>query len=298
MKIEPACYPCALNRLSCTAHQITEDSWLHHRLLRGAMQELASMRRDATPAEMMFMLESLASKTLGAPDPYHAARKEWRRELADTHAAASRRIAAAADPLGAALLYAARANVFDDEQLSPREIRIELERTGLRAGEPPGSDGFAASAVEAFRLELEQARDLLFLHDSAPELPFDRALIERLGVIAPNLRVSCVVRSQPILLDATREDALHYGISDLPNVARVLDPGIFALGTPLDECSSEFRDSFAAAGIVLAKGQAHFETLENCGRPVYHLLRVKCRVMAKCQGVRVGDEVFLKGPAP
>ena len=51
---------------------------------------------------------------------------------------------------------------------------------------------------------------------------------------------------------------------------------------------------FEAADIVIAKGQANYETLDDCGRTIYHLLRVKCSVMARRQGLKVADVVFLK----
>ena len=72
------------------------------------------------------------------------------------------------------------------------------------------------------------------------------------------------------------------------------DPGISALGIPLNECSREFRDLFDEADVIIAKGQAHYETLTDTGKPTYSLMRVKCAVVAKTQGVQPGDLVLYK----
>ncbi len=46
MKVDPACYPCALRRLLSSAAHITDDQWLHHKLTVKAMGDLAAMERD------------------------------------------------------------------------------------------------------------------------------------------------------------------------------------------------------------------------------------------------------------
>ena len=134
----------------------------------------------------------------------------------------------------------------------------------------------------------------MFLHDSGPEAPFDRELLRQVVARRPSLEVTCVVRPSPVLLDATREDLERYQFERIDGVVDVIDAGIAALGVPLNECSREFRDRFEAADVIIAKGQAHYETLEDCGRTVFFLLRVKCPVMARRQACKVGDVVFVK----
>ena len=54
----------------------------------------------------------------------------------------------------------------------------------------------------------------------------------------------------------------------------------------------QFREVFEAADLILAKGQASFETLADDEKTVYFLFRVKCEVMARAQGAEIGDLVF------
>ena len=292
VKVDPACYPCALRRILSSATHITDDQWLHHKLIVKAMSDLAEMERDVTPAEMMLHLESLLCSTLGVTDPYQKVRGEWNQEMAEHAAEIGDWVRRAKDPLQAALCLAGGANVFDDECLSQRQLRDAVR--GLQDGSAAESLELEASDLDLFLKDLDDCEQLFFCHDSAPELPFDAALIRELRVRRPQLQITCVVRAAPILLDATREDVEHHGIPDLDGVVAVIDPGIPALGLPVNECPREFRDHFAAAELVLAKGQAHYETLADGDKLSYFLLRVKCEVMARHQGVSVGDVLFLK----
>lgn len=293
MKMEPRCLPCAMRRLLATAQRISDDPWVHFKLLKNAMGELVHVDRDRTPAELIAELQSVVGRTLGTTDPYQQDRKEWWDELEPSQEALRARIAAAAEPLRAALHLATAGNALDDECLSRHQVREALRWTwtGSQAEEP----AFHATDLERFVTELRAATRLVFVHDSGPELIFDRLVVEQLIVVSPALRIRCVVRAQPILLDATHEDLERSGILALPGVEGANDPGIVALGVPLDECGRELREVFEAADLVLAKGQAAYETLHDSGKPCYFAMRVKCPVMADVQGVPPGELLFTRG---
>lgn len=54
---------------------------------------------------------------------------------------------------------------------------------------------------------------------------------------------------------------------------------------------AKFKKVFRKCGVVIAKGQANFETLNNASREVFFLLQIKCPVIAKNYGYKVGDWV-------
>jgi uncharacterized protein with ATP-grasp and redox domains len=111
-------------------------------------------------------------------------------------------------------------------------------------------------------------------------------------------RVVYAVKGGPVLNDATREDALAAGLG---TCATVVDNGSEAPGTILDLCSAEFRDAFAKAPLIIAKGQANYETLSEAGPRVFCLLQVKCPVIAYDVDAPVGGIVVRqsrrRGPA-
>ncbi|MFB1490791.1 MULTISPECIES: ARMT1-like domain-containing protein [unclassified Thiocapsa] len=92
--------------------------------------------------------------------------------------------------------------------------------------------------------------------------------------------------------DATREAALVAGID---RIAEIVDNGSQAPGTVLEQCAESFRERFAEAELIIAKGQANYETLSTVSAPVFFLLQAKCAVIAADLGVAPGALV-VKGP--
>jgi len=131
---------------------------------------------------------------------------------------------------------------------------------------------------------LARAKQILFLADNAGETVFDRVLIEILG-----RPVTFVVKSGPILNDATRSEALASGLDE---VATIIESGSDAPGTVLDLCSSDLRQRFADADLIIAKGQANYETLSEKTGPVFFLLQIKCQVVARDLGLPVKSAVL------
>ena len=54
----------------------------------------------------------------------------------------------------------------------------------------------------------------------------------------------------------------------------------------------QFRQRFAAADIIIAKGQANYETLSGAQAPLHFLLKAKCPVVARDIGCAVGDTLL------
>lgn len=101
-----------------------------------------------------------------------------------------------------------------------------------------------------------------------------------------------VVRGSSIINDATIYDAGYVGID---RVADVISNGYDAPSTIFDCCSSEFKEAFMQADVIIAKGQGNFEGLFRYSpKDFYSLLMVKCDVIADALGVRKGDFVIKK----
>lgn len=275
------------------ADRSTTDEWLHRRILADVMPDLARVDGKSTPAEVIHEVARKAAKTLGLADPYAEEKTRWIEETAGNADWIRSVIDGAPDPFGAAVRLSIASNLLDCElrqEFAPGfSLRALVEN---HAGVP-----LVNGEVEDLRQAVEEAESVLFVHDSAGELLFDRILIEKMG--KPPGQVWSVVRSAPALADATREDAEAVG---LDRVAQVIDPGIDCLGIPLNACSEEFRDRYRAAGLIVAKGQACYQTLEGkdgeidgVRKTIYFLLRVKCPVMARHLGASVGDSVLEAG---
>jgi uncharacterized protein with ATP-grasp and redox domains len=138
-----------------------------------------------------------------------------------------------------------------------------------------------------FIQSVSQAQNILYLADNAGEIVFDRLLIEQLS---PK-QITLVVRGEPIINDATLTDAQAAGLDEIVNI---IDNGSDAPGTILKDCSQNLKRHFAAADLILAKGQGNFETLSDEPKNIFFLFKVKCSVVGKYTGIPVGTHVLAR----
>ncbi len=76
---------------------------------------------------------------------------------------------------------------------------------------------------------------------------------------------------------------------------KVISNGSDALGTILEDCSSDFRRHFEEADIIIARGQGNFETLSNITRKkIFFLFQVICPIIARDAGYSVGSFVIME----
>lgn len=131
-----------------------------------------------------------------------------------------------------------------------------------------------------------EAKNILYLTDNAGEIAVDRLVTEVLG---PE-RVAVAVRGAPVLNDATVVDAREVGMYEL---TQVIDNGSDAPGTLLGDCSSEFRQHFDRADLIIAKGQGNYESLSDTGINIALWFKVKCEVVSRQVGLPVGAHALL-----
>jgi uncharacterized protein with ATP-grasp and redox domains len=148
--------------------------------------------------------------------------------------------------------------------------------------------GLAVDESERLYNAIAAHDSILIISDNAGEIIFDRFLLDEALHMGKQAFVS--VKSGPILNDATREDAEQGGITEPITIVEI---GSSSLGIILDECTQDFRDLFWNAGVVVSKGQANYETLDDAPRSVFFILRAKCPIIAKPMGVSTGASVLL-----
>lgn len=286
----PECVPCCLNRILRAADRVTSDPWLRKRLLREAMEELADVDDQCTPAELMLGVFRKTERTLGSSDSFVEERRRLTQEARIVENELRSRVLSSPDPFRAAVTLSVAANVFD------WELRDELyPDLGLSSLLDASRDlPISEEVLEQLREAALSSKRIFFVHDSAAELLPDRIFLEVLG--KPRDRVTSVVRGLPTLADATASCATQV---QLEAVSEVLALEEDCLGFPLSTIQGKVRERYQAADLVLAKGQAAFETLEGDdarlegeAKQVFFLLRVKCALLAQHFGVRVGAGVL------
>jgi damage-control phosphatase, subfamily I len=276
MKTYLDCYPCFLRQALSAARQAHASVELQRQILLETMDQLRALPAHATPPVMAEIIHRTVRRETHTPDPYARSKRDATAQAMTLLPGLRERVRGAPDPLETAVRIAIAGNIIDDGMAEP----FDLEATLARVLEQP----FAIDGLTRLRQALKDADSILYLADNAGETVFDRVLIECLA-----LPVTYVVKAGPIINDATREDALAAG---LDAVSHIVDNGSDAPGTLLEHCSAAFREQFAQAPLILAKGQANYETLSETQAPVFFLLQAKCAVIAGDLGVPVGSVVL------
>ena len=281
MKTYLDCYPCFLRQALEAARVNGAREPEQRAVLVQVMRILETVDLAATPPEIAYRVHRIVRATLQVGDPYRTLKAESTRQALSLYEHLRSLVEAAADPLEVAVRLAIVGNLIDyGPPGAPADIsalRIAIDGALQR---PP-----AINHLEVFRNRLADAEQVLYLADNAGETVFDRVLIETLA-----RPTTYVVKGAPVFNDAMLEDALAAG---LDRVARIIDNGSDAPGTILDQCSAAVREEFGAASLIVAKGQANYETLSDCDRDVFFLLQVKCPVIARYVGVPVGSMVIM-----
>lgn len=278
MKTHLACIPCLARQALDAVTKGVADPARREPLLRQLLRDLADDDWSGTPPAMAQRLQRSIREALGDSDPYRAIKDRMNRMARDLLPALRARIAAHPDPREAAVRVAIGGNLLDvgaKTQIAAEDLPAHLETIWTQPLCGDVASLFAAA---------ERAQSILYLADNAGEIVFDRLLIEQL----PVGKVVVAVRGAPVLNDAVRADAETAG---LPELVPVVDNGSDAPGTILDDCSADFRARFAAADLVIAKGQGNYETLSETDRPIYYLFTVKCPLVAARVGEPVGSLV-------
>jgi uncharacterized protein with ATP-grasp and redox domains len=257
------------------------DETLQCHIMHQALDLLSqhSVGTVSTPPEIAYQIHRMVRSQTGAEDPYREAKQASTERALALYPELKEIVHQASDPLDAALRISIAGNIIDLGYSPSYDLRSTLDRV---LAQP-----FALDRRETLRAMMSDARRILYLADNAGETVFDRVLIETLDV-----PVTYAVKGGPVLNDATRSDALAAG---LDRAAEIVDTGSDAPGTILSQCSDGFRRRFAEAELIVAKGQANYETLSNRGPRVFFLLQVKCPVIGEDVGAPVGSIVVWQG---
>jgi len=283
MKTSLDCVPCLIRQALHSVRSTTDDGCIHEAIVRTTLETVAAMDFAQPPVAMAQRIHRRIREATGNADPYAEDKRRLNDMALGLYRTFSRRIQEATDPLELAVRLAIAGNIMDlavKSQLAEHELQASIDDALQSSFDCP---------VTELSHAVDHAQDILYLADNAGEIVFDRLLLEQL----PREKLTVAVRGQPVINDATREDADYVGLSA---VATVIDNGSDAPGTIVSDCSADFRRRFAQADLVISKGQGNYETLAACGRPVWFLLRVKCPIIAHDLESPVGTAVLRHSP--
>lgn len=170
------------------------------------------------------------------------------------------------------LRLAVAGNILDFSVYADLDIAAAME-TVSTAFTKPVDDG----AVAKLKASMDAAKRILWIFDNCGEAVFDRLLMEPYRG-----KITLAVRGRPAFNDMTRAELAPSGYVAGFAAGGVVSNDDGVPGVVDATCGREFREAFAGADLIVAKGQANFETMsDRKDRPIAFLFLAKCPVVIR-----------------
>ncbi|RLE63973.1 MAG: hypothetical protein DRJ38_06375 [Thermoprotei archaeon] len=282
MEIQLDCVICVLRQALRASRKVTDDIEIQEKVLRCAMEELLEMNWKTTPFYMSYRIHKIVSELTGVDDPYREVKRRSNDQVLKLYPKFKELVEISRDPLKTAVKLAIAGNIIDFAAVEKPEVEETVE-TVLKKK-------FAINDYPYLKNKVLTARQLLFFADNAGEIVFDKLLLETMIKIRekPFEKITFVVKREPIINDATVEDATYVKITSLPNVDIKT---ISYKGRNLEADNPNLKKWFLAHDLILLKGQSNYENFDKYDN-VFFMLIVKCPVVARDLKVNIGDIVL------
>ena len=222
-----------------------------------------------TGPEVHYQVKALRKRLFGEGEmDYTDIKRHFNALMLEIEPELDRRVAASEDPLKSAVQYASMGNFIDFAALD----NVEESKLMELIDRAPDID-VDGKCLAGLRERAAHARTLVLLTDNCGEIVMDKILLRQILRINPGIEITVIVRGAPVANDATMEDAEQVGLTEF---GTCMGNGTTTDGTVMRNVSREAREKIVHADIVIAKGQANYETLYGCGYNVFYIFMCKC----------------------
>ena len=252
-----------------------------NRYPEGAPEELVKEYQDTlirltdqpgavpTGPEVFYEVKALRRRLFGEGEmDYTQIKRHFNALMLEMEPELERRVEASEDPLRSAVQYAMMGNFIDFAALDKVEESKLMELID-RAPDITMDE----ACLEKLRETASEAKTLVHITDNCGEIVMDKILLRQILRMNPSVKITVIVRGAPVANDATLEDAEQVGLTE---IGRCMGNGTATDGTILRLLSREAREAIAHADLVIAKGQANYETLYGCGYNIFFIFMCKC----------------------
>jgi uncharacterized protein with ATP-grasp and redox domains len=285
VRMQAPCFFCSLNRAWTEIQLATDDPELQAKTMREMLKtlyensehisEMAPDDERQSPAWIGTLRERLIKQLTNNPNFYAELKQQANEAAMQIIPLFQKQIDLADSPRARfrmACLASVAANAIELD-VAGHEFSLSQLQNLLNNAEVE----LAIDQIDELFNAAKNAEQILYLTDNAGEIAFDTLFVHELKSLAP---VIVAVRGQPVMNDATLQDAEAVGMTQ---ITEVITTGADCVGVILSQVSSEFHDTFFASDLVVSKGMANLETLSvyDIQQPViYALYRTKCQPIA------------------
>ncbi len=242
---------------------------------------------DITSAQLVAEFNRLHEEYLGPLPSFKEVKKQYNDLVLSMESELRKKIESSSDPLATSIVMARIGNYIDFAALNDvnEETFLSLfTDTDMREDEK--------DVYKSFYLQCAKAHNFLLITDNCGEIVLDKLMLEQIKKRFPCLSIVVMVRGGEASNDATKEDALYVGMD---SIAKVITNGERIAGTVYSLLPDEAKRAVDCADVILAKGQANYESFAGEGRHAFYTLLCKCDLfinrfnVPKLTGVFVED---------
>ena len=284
MKVSAECMHCLVKRQANNIKKYSDEEKRAEYL--GKVLGIIANNAAEEPAPVLLShIGRLHEEYFGKPFSFDELKKGYNAMMLEKENEIRGKIGKAQDPLALALRFAQIGNFIDFGAMDSVDDGKLMEFLEQAETLPLSEDTYAK-----FTENLKTAKKLVYMTDNCGEVVLDKLLLETIAGIAPHVEKTIIVRGEPVLNDATMEDALQVGIEAC---GKVIPNGTNIAGTYIPWLSAEAKQAMEEADLLISKGQGNFESLHGCGLNIYYLFLCKCQWFMERFGLPQYSGVFI-----
>ena len=285
MDISYECGPCFLRQAREALVLSTDDENVKMQVMEEIFKFLSTTFKAGTNSNSTgSSMHKIIKQKTGCMDPYYKEKVEGN-EIALKYLPEVKKILDADDSLENYVKIAIIGNILDFGAFTLDDDIEGVIKSSLKKD-------LAVKDIEEFENSLKTHDKVLYLVDNTGEIVFDKLLLAKLKEY--DLDITIAVKSEPILNDATRVEALDVGLDEF---GKLVEIGAGTVGYVDSEISDEFRQIFDDHEFVISKGMGNYEGLTEIDlskKDIYFLLCVKCNTIARHIGANLHDMLLLR----
>ena len=285
LDISYECGPCFLRQAREALDLSTDDENVKMQVMEEIFKFLSTTFKAGTNSNSTgSSMHKIIKQKTGCMDPYYKEKVEGN-EIALKYLPEVKKILDADDSLENYVKIAIIGNILDFGAFTLDDDIEGVIKSSLKKD-------LAVKDIEEFENSLKTHDKVLYLVDNTGEIVFDKLLLAKLKEY--DLDITIAVKSEPILNDATRVEALDVGLDEF---GKLVEIGAGTVGYVDSEISDEFRQIFDDHEFVISKGMGNYEGLTEIDlskKDIYFLLCVKCNTIARHIGANLHDMLLLR----
>lgn len=285
MKISYECGPCFLRQAREAMDLSTDDDALKMEIMEDVFKFLSdNFKLNTNSNGTGSAMHNLIKQKTGCMDPYYREKIKGN-EIALRFLPEVREILKKDNSLENHVKIAIIGNILDFGAFTLDDDVESVIKQSLK-------NDLAIKDIEGLETSLKTNDRLLYLVDNTGEIVFDKLLLSKIKEY--DMDITIAVKSEPILNDACRKDALEVGLDEY---GEIVDMGCGTVGYVDSEISDEFREIFNGHKLIISKGMGNYEGLSEIdlsSKDIYFLLCVKCNTISKELGVNLHDMLLFK----